>query len=75
MSEPIDVIEIRKAKNGYVVSAFMERKYQRESLCQGYATYVVQSDDPVEVGKAVERAIREHAITLDVVIPPARQLP
>ena len=74
--QPINVIEVRKARNGYVVSAFMDRgRHNGDSNCTGYATYVVESDDPLAVGKAVEQAIRDHAITLDVVIPPARALP
>lgn len=73
---PINVIEVRKAKNGYVVSAFMDRgRYADKNDACGYATYVVQSDDPHEIGKAVEQAIRDYAITLEVVIPPARALP
>lgn len=75
MSEPINVIEVRKAKNGYVVSAWCERRYDDNVGPRGYATYVVQSDDPTDVGKAVEQAIRDHAITEDVIIPPARKLP
>jgi hypothetical protein len=75
-TEHVNVIEVRKAKNGYVVSAWMNNPYNRDNcMPRGYATYVVQSDDPLEVGKAVEQAIRDHAITLDVVIPPARELP
>ena len=75
MSDPINVIEIRKATNGYVISAWCARRYIEDHLPRGYATYVVESDDPAAVGKAVERAIADHAITTDVVIPAARELP
>jgi hypothetical protein len=76
MSEPINVIEIRKASNGFVISAWMSDPYRsdRGSMARGYATYVC-GDDPSEVAKTVETALREHAITLDVAIPPARELP
>lgn len=75
MSDPINVIEIRKASNGYVISAWMSDPYRSDhSTARGYATYICH-DDPAEVAKTVERALREHAITLDVAIPPARQLP
>jgi hypothetical protein len=71
----INVIEVRKAANGYVVSAWMSQPYGMEHSPRGYATYVVESDDPVEVGRAVEKAIKAHAITMDVPVPPARALP
>jgi hypothetical protein len=72
MEQPINTIEIRKAKNGYVVSCFMARTYEGNGEARGYVTYVVQSEDPEEIGRAVAKALQDHAITLDVVIPPAR---
>lgn len=75
MSDPINVIEIRKASNGYVISAWMSDPYRGDRMtARGYATYVC-ADDPAEVAKTIEAALREHAITMDVAIPPARELP
>lgn len=73
--EHINVIEIRKAANGYVVSAWMSSPWTQAQAARGYATYVVESDDPEAVGRAVALAIQRHAITLDVPIAPARELP
>lgn len=75
MPEPINVIEVRKAANGYVVSAFMGHRHMDHVAGHGYATYVVESNDPRKVGEAVAKAIEAHAITEEVVIPPARGLP
>lgn len=70
----INVIEIRRAKNGYVISAWMSSVYNDRSMPRGYATYVC-GEEPEAVAKTVEQAIRDHAITTDVLIPPARELP
>jgi hypothetical protein len=75
VADPINVIEIRKASNGYVISAWMSDRYRGDhATARGYATYVC-GDDPAEVAKTIETALREHAITTDVAIPPARELP
>ncbi len=78
-AETINVIEVRKAKNGFVVSAWMRDPHSfrddASGRVRGFATYVVQSHDPEEVGKAVAQALAEYAITSDVAIPPARELP
>lgn len=75
MSKPINVIEVRRAKNGYVVSAFMSDRMFGPAACAGYATYVIESESPAEVGRVVAKAIEDHAITSDVIIPPAREVP
>lgn len=77
MSDVIDVIEIRKAKNGYVLCAFMRpwgRNREPRSV-YGFATYVVENDEPAAVGRTLERVLREYPITLETPIPPARELP
>lgn len=77
MSECIDVIEIRKAANGYVICAWMRPWGQKRELhmIQGFKTYVVESDEPAAVGRVLERVLRERPITLETPIPPARELP
>lgn len=73
---PINVIEIRRATNGYVVSAWCSHGYRDDNTSvRGYATYLVEGDDAEKVGAAVVKAILDHDITDEVVIPPARQLP
>lgn len=68
----IEVMEIRKARNGYVITAIQQRL--GEYSPRGYATYVC-SDDPAEVAKTIEKALRDTPISLEAVIQPARQLP
>jgi hypothetical protein len=71
----IEVIEIRKAANGYVVTALSVDAFQRGGgtmVAPGYVTYVVESEDPTAVGAAVAMAIKEHGITQQVAIPIAR---
>lgn len=77
MSEVIDVIEVRKARNGYVLCAFMVPygANRDKHMISGYATYVVEGNDPESVGKAVAAALREYPITTETAIPPARTLP
>lgn len=72
---PVGVIEIRKAKNGYVVSAITNRCFDDNHGPRGYATYVVESDNPEDVGRAVAKAIQDFTITEDVPVLPARGLP
>jgi hypothetical protein len=70
------VIEIRKARNGYVICAFMQpHGGRREHLISGFATYVVQSEDAADVGNALARVLQDYPITSDTPIPPARTLP
>ncbi len=77
MSEPIDVIEVRRASNGFVVSCFFggNRWTNDQASVRGYSTYLVEGDDPEKIGSVVAKALREHAITTEVSIPPARALP
>lgn len=77
MSDIIDVIEVRKARNGYVLSAYMRPwgAKREPHMLYGYATYVVASEDPAAVGQAVERALRDFPISNEVPIPPSRELP
>lgn len=77
MNECIDVIEIRKARNGYVLCAFMRPLGMNRDphMIHGFATYVVQSDDPEAVGETLKRVLADYPITSEVPIPPARELP
>lgn len=72
----IEVIEVRRAANGYVVSAFFGgSRFNANVNCKGYATYVSESVDPSEIGRVVAKVLRDHQITAEVVIPPARAVP
>jgi hypothetical protein len=73
--EPISLIEVRKAANGFVVSAFAERPYNDLHGPRGYNVYVCESDDPKDVGQTVAKAIKEFGVTENVLIPPARRVP
>lgn len=44
-------------------------------MAAGFATYVVESDKPADVARAVERALKDYPISMETLIPPARQLP
>lgn len=77
--DPINVIEIRRAKNGWVISALMTDPMSNfgspAARAFGYATYVVESDNPIKVGEAIAQAIADHKISFMSPIPPARELP
>jgi hypothetical protein len=82
-SEAIAVIEVRAVKNGFVITGF-QNCYQRESgwSARGYVTRVVEhvGDEPFangcrRVGDVISELLRDHPITTDTIIPPARALP
>jgi len=77
-SSPVNVIELRKAQNGWVICAWNALPYNMPNSTyapRGYQTHVVESDAPEDVGAAVQRVLESVQATADVVIPPARELP
>lgn len=72
----IEVIEIRRAANGYVISCIEqpEARYRESCHVRGFRTYIC-GDSPAEVAATIEKAITEQPITSECAIPPARQLP
>jgi len=77
-SSPVNVIELRKAQNGWVICAWHAMPYNFQNsaaMVRGYETHVVESEAPEDVGAAVQRVLESVAVTADVVIPPARELP
>ncbi len=73
---PVNVIEVRACKNGFVVTAFYERGYDTDTpRPRGYESRVVDSHDPDKLAAMVAQVVREHPLSPNVFIAPVRKLP
>lgn len=73
----VGVFEIRRAKNGWVVTA-IESGYDRSSSDyqpRGYHTYLVQSNSPKDMAAVLDQAFKDFPTTDETRHPPARKLP
>ena len=72
----IGVFEIRRAKNGWVITA-IEAHYSQgnEWNPRGYHTYLVQSNSPKEMAAVLDQAFKDFPTTEEIHHPPARKLP
>jgi hypothetical protein len=76
-NRPINLIEIRKARNGWVISCWMSNHIRDSSFsssCAGYATYVC-GEDLTDLAKTLMSAVAEHSAQEGLPMPPARELP
>lgn len=69
----IAVLELRAARNGFVVSAISA--WPERDRVAGYATYVVESKEPDAVAAVVAAILGQVEFGDDAFIPPARTLP
>lgn len=73
---PVNVIEVRACKNGYVVTMFYQRGFESDRPpSRGYECRVVEGFDPDRLGAVVASVLRAHALSHNVVIPAVRALP
>lgn len=68
-----DVIEIRAAENGYVVTAFKRPPYYDDNTVVGahYRTWVTTR---ANLGKTIEQVLEVVPLKLQTAIPPSRKL-
>ena len=72
---PINVIEIRACKNGFVVAVFYSDQCSDGPIARGYECHAIESHDPDKLGGKIAEIARGLALSTNVFIPPARKLP
>lgn len=75
---PINVVDIRRARNGWVVSCYFSERFPNRGegpMVRGFVTYLVEGDDPKRIGDVVAQAFQDHPFTNDVELPPGRYVP
>lgn len=65
-----DVIEIRAAENGYVVTAFKRSPWQGDDAAQ-YRTWIT---DRKKLGETIDKVLDGVPLKLHTSIPPSRKL-